>query len=90
MPSPVEPNVITYSCQGQQVVQVHGLHKKRQSTVFRAVHFGLEMQATGEINFNDVDIPENIRSMVHGNQGFKILLKLFVKGPKVTKPEGPE
>jgi hypothetical protein len=53
MPSPVEPNAITYSCQGQHVVQVCGLHKKCQSASFRAVHFGLEMKETDEISFND-------------------------------------
>jgi hypothetical protein len=44
--------VITYIFQGKHVVQFRGLHKKRQSAVFRAVHFRLEMQATGKISFS--------------------------------------
>jgi hypothetical protein len=36
------------------------------------------------------DIPENIRSAIRRNQGFEILLKLFVEGPEVRSPEAPE
>jgi hypothetical protein len=34
-----------------------------------------------------MDIPENIRSTIRGNQGLEILLKLFVKGPNSRNPK---
>jgi hypothetical protein len=38
------PLVITYNCQGKQVIQVCGLHRKRLSAVCRASHFRLKIQ----------------------------------------------
>jgi hypothetical protein len=82
MPSPVEPNVTTYTCQGQQVIQAHGLHKKRQSAVFKAVHFGLEMKATGEISFSD---GHSWEYQIGGSQELEVrnIVKVFLsKWPK--------
>jgi hypothetical protein len=43
----MEPNVITYSCQGKKVIQVCGLHMKRPS----AALFGFEILAGKQIHF---------------------------------------
>jgi hypothetical protein len=40
-------SVITYSCQGQQVIQVHSLHRKRPSATCKETHFGLKIQTKG-------------------------------------------
>jgi len=42
--------VITYSCQGQHVVQVHGLHRKHPSKTL----FGFEILAVKQIHFSAV------------------------------------
>jgi hypothetical protein len=39
--------VITYSFQGQQVIQVHGLHRKCLSAACRATRFGHKIQTDG-------------------------------------------
>jgi hypothetical protein len=33
------------------------------------------------------DVPKNLKSMVRGNWGFKILLKLFAEGRTLERPE---
>jgi hypothetical protein len=48
--------VITYSFQGQQVIQVRGLHRKRPSATCRATHFRLKIQTDG-LSFATVEIP---------------------------------
>jgi hypothetical protein len=70
-PKALEPAdyVITYSCQGQQVIQVRGLHRKRPSATCRAAHFGLKIR-TGGLSFAMVEIP--CEDQISGPRVFRV------------------
>jgi hypothetical protein len=61
--------VITYSCQGQQVIQVRGLQKKCQSIAFREFYFRLESSKKTSLSFNDGDLIRQIKVEQRLNMG---------------------